>query len=118
MDTFSALADPTRRRIVEILASTGPLSASEISDQFAVSPSAISQHLKILREAELVRVEKRAQQRIYHINPDAMHELQDWAGQLRQLWNRRFDALEKLIEAEKRKSAQPQEKGSDEWRDR
>lgn len=109
MDKFSALADPTRRKIVEILARDGQLPAGEISDRFPISPQAISQHLKTLREAQLVRVEKRAQQRIYRINPEAMLELEEWAGQLRQLWNQRFDALDQVLEAEKRllKGEQP-----------
>ena len=107
MDIFFALADPTRRQILEILAGHGPLSASEIYDQFAVSPQAISQHLKVLREAKLVWVEKRAQQRIYQLNPDAMHGLEQWARQMAQLWNQRFDALDKLFAAEKEKSLPP-----------
>jgi DNA-binding transcriptional ArsR family regulator len=102
MDKFSALADPTRRKIMEMLASHGPLNATQISDQFRVSPPAISQHLKILREAQLVRMEKRAQQRIYHINPEAVSELEDWAQQMVRRWNTRFDALDQLLAAEKR----------------
>ena len=51
MDVFSALAEPNRRRIMEMLASKGQLSASDISQRFAVSPPAISQHLKVLRDA-------------------------------------------------------------------
>jgi DNA-binding transcriptional ArsR family regulator len=103
MDMFTALADPNRRKIVEMLAKHGQLSATEISDQFPISPQAISQHLKILREANLVQVEKRAQQRIYRINPQAILELEGWANQLRQLWNQRFDALEKILEDEKKR---------------
>lgn len=103
MDRFHALADPTRRQIIEILARQGQLPATEIYEQFAVSPQAVSQHLKVLRQAKLVQVEKRAQQRIYQINPAAILELEEWARQLRQLWHERFDALEKIIEAEKRK---------------
>jgi DNA-binding transcriptional ArsR family regulator len=79
MDKFSALADPNRRLILEMLASSGQLAATEISDRFSVSPSAISQHLKVLREANLVRMEKRAQQRLYQINPETMGELEQWA---------------------------------------
>jgi DNA-binding transcriptional ArsR family regulator len=104
MDVFHALADPTRRKIIEMLAKNGQLSAMEIYDQFPVSPPAISQHLKVLREARLVVVEKRAQQRIYKINPEAMLEMEDWARRLRQLWNQRFDALDKVLETEKQKS--------------
>ena len=103
MDKFQALADPTRRKIVEKLASTGQLSASEISALFPISPQAVSQHLKILREAQLVRVEKRAQQRIYQLNYQAVFEIEDWAIGLKHLWNRRFDDLEKVIEAEKKR---------------
>ncbi len=103
MDTFSALADPTRRKIIELLAQRGPLSASDIGDSFAVSSPAISQHLKTLREANLVLVEKRAQQRIYRLNPQAMLEVGDWASRMTNLWSQRFDALEQVLEAEKKK---------------
>ncbi len=101
MDKFSALADPNRRMIIELLATKGQLSATEIYEHFQVSPQAISQHLKVLREAKLVQVEKRAQQRIYRVNPDAMLDLEGWARKMRQLWNERFDALEQVLEAEK-----------------
>jgi DNA-binding transcriptional ArsR family regulator len=111
MDKFSALADPTRRSILEMLANRGQLSASEISEKFPVSPPAISQHLKVLREADLVLMEKRGQQRIYQINPDAMLEVEEWARKMTQRWNDRFDALEKLLEAEKRKDSEPKGKG-------
>lgn len=103
MDKFSALADGTRRRIIEILAVGGEMTASEIYDHFEMSAPAVSQHLKALREANLVLVEKRAQQRIYRINPEAMLEVETWSRRWREMWERRFDALEQLIEAEKRK---------------
>jgi DNA-binding transcriptional ArsR family regulator len=102
MDLFSALSDPTRRSILELLARGGPLSATQICAQFPVSPPAISQHLKILRQANLVQVEKRAQQRLYSLNPGAMLELEGWAGQLASLWSQRYDALDTLIQAEKK----------------
>ncbi len=103
VDRFTALSDSNRRKIIELLAKRGPLSASQIGEQFPVSPPAISQHLKVLREADLVRVEKRAQQRIYSINPEAIHEVEDWAERVARLWNQRFDALERLLEKEKKK---------------
>jgi DNA-binding transcriptional ArsR family regulator len=102
MDKFSALADSTRRTIMEILAREGALPATDIYEHFSMSAPAVSQHLKALREAHLVRVEKRAQQRIYRIDPEAMLEVEEWSRKLRDLWDRRFDALEKLIEEEKR----------------
>ncbi len=107
MDKFYALAEPTRRKIVEMLASEGALSATEICDRFSVSPQAISQHLKVLREADLVRVEKRAQQRIYRINPQAVSELEGWARRLTDLWSQRIEALEALLEREKHKPSNP-----------
>jgi DNA-binding transcriptional ArsR family regulator len=103
MDVFTALADPTRRKIIEMLAWNGEMPAAEIAAHFPISAPAISQHLKVLQQARLVSVERRAQQRIYRVNPVAMHELEDWARQLRQLWNQRFDALEILLEEEMRK---------------
>lgn len=106
MDIFTALAEPTRRTIVEMLASSGPLSATEIAEQFPVSPPAISQHLKVLREANVVHMEKRAQQRLYQLNPDAMVELEGWTRHMTHLWNQRFDALDKVLEAEKKNIAQ------------
>jgi DNA-binding transcriptional ArsR family regulator len=101
MDMFDALAEPTRRKIIEMLARHGQLSATDIYDHFPVSHPAISQHLKVLREARLVIVEKRGQQRFYRINPQAMLELEDWARRITELWNQRFDALDEVLKTEK-----------------
>jgi len=78
MLVFSALADPTRLRIVEMLGNEENLAASQISKRFFISPSAISQHLKILREANLVQMETKAQQRIYRLNPEGITEIENW----------------------------------------
>lgn len=94
---FTALSEPRRFKIIEMIAKVGQLPASAISKKFKVTPSAISQHLKVLREAKLVRVEKRAQQRIYTINPTAISEIQQWSEHMTQLWNDRFDALDKVL---------------------
>ncbi len=85
MQTFAALADPTRRRIVEILAS-GPLSAGDIAAHFTLSAPAISQHLKALRKARLVRVRPLAQQRIYELDPAGIGELAEWLQSIRAFW--------------------------------
>lgn len=98
MDKFTAIADSTRRHIIELLASHGELSATEICGHFQVSPQAISQHLKVLRESEVVSVEKRAQQRIYRLNPDAMTEVEEWAKQYRLMLSRRFEKLDRLLQ--------------------
>jgi DNA-binding transcriptional ArsR family regulator len=85
MDTFQALAEPTRRRIIEMIAVHGQLSASDISDLFKVTPPAISQHLKVLREAKLVDMEKRAQSRIYTISPAKLTEIEAWIQKLKKV---------------------------------
>jgi DNA-binding transcriptional ArsR family regulator len=103
MDIFYALSDPTRRKILELLASQGELTATQIYANFPVSPPAISQHLKVLREVNLVKMEKHAQQRIYRINPEAVQELEDWSKQLARQWNRRLDVLDELLKDEQEK---------------
>ena len=108
---FYALAEPTRRSIVEMLATNGQLTATEISTNFTVSPQAISQHLRVLRDAEVVNVEKRAQQRIYKMNPNAIEELSEWAAKLRDQWEERFEALDKVLEAEKERARERKAKG-------
>jgi DNA-binding transcriptional ArsR family regulator len=100
MDEFAAIADPTRRKIVELLALQGQLSATQIADQFSISAQAISQHLKVLREAEVVYMNKRAQQRLYRINPASMQEIEHWAQRVAQLWQARFDAIAALLDEE------------------
>lgn len=102
MDVFAAIAQPTRRSILEMLATGGQLTVSDISSRFRVSPPAISQHLKILREARLVRMHKHRQQRIYQINPEAVHQVEDWAQQVEALWSDRFSRLEALLVEEDR----------------
>jgi len=99
---FNALADLTRRSIVELLATSGQMTATDICDNFSVSHPAISQHLKVLREAELVHIKKSAQKRIYSLNPDTIHDIEDWAKQLTEHWNERFERLDKVLQTEKR----------------
>jgi DNA-binding transcriptional ArsR family regulator len=96
MDTLAALADPTRRRILEMLAQR-ELSAGEIAERFPVSAPAISQHLKVLREAQLVRVRVEAQRRIYELDPDGLAALERWLGDIRQFWRARLDATERRL---------------------
>jgi DNA-binding transcriptional ArsR family regulator len=104
MDIFTALAEPTRRTIIEMLATNGPLSATEIYEHFPVSPPAISQHLKVLRETHLVEMEKRAQKRLYRLNPQTLSQFEAWVQQMQQRWEERFAALDTVLESEKRSS--------------
>ena len=104
MDMFLALAEPTRRSIMEMLAKSTSLSASDIYSKFKSSPPAISQHLKVLREADLVRVEKRAQKRIYYVNPKAMKELEKWIQLFTKDWQERHDRLEAILKRQMEKN--------------
>jgi len=82
LDTFYALSAPIRREIITILADGEQLSATAIAEKFQVSPSAISQHLKVLLNSNILEVHKQAQQRIYKLNSVAMVELETWAGDI------------------------------------
>lgn len=92
MDTFQAISEPTRRDILQLL-SNGKKSSTEISENFHMSAPAISQHLKVLREANLLQMEKQAQKHIYKINPQA----KIWIKKMMMLWNTRFDNLEDIL---------------------
>lgn len=102
-ELFDALADPTRRSIIGLLASNGEMTASEIYRNFEMSNPAVSQHLRILRDAELVRVVKDAQKHLYSLNAEKLRGLEDWVKETTDLWSERFDKLDRVLEAEKRK---------------
>jgi DNA-binding transcriptional ArsR family regulator len=99
MNAFTALADPTRRQIVELLLRQ-PLAAGAIASEFAISQPAVSQHLKVLREAKLVRVHVQAQQRIYELNPESFLEIQDWLTNITRFWTGKLDVLEAKLRLE------------------
>ena len=98
---FSALADPTRQRIMEMLAG-GALCAGDIAEQFELSAPAVSQHLKTLRQARLVKVRAEAQKRIYELDPDGLAELSDWVARIQAFWTPRLDALERALKKDAR----------------
>jgi DNA-binding transcriptional ArsR family regulator len=90
MQSLIAIADPTRRRIVELLA-VRERTAGELVDEFEMSAPAISQHLKVLREAGLVTVRAEGQTRVQALNPDGLGELEDWLEKTRSIWSRRLE---------------------------
>ncbi len=104
MDTFTVLADKTRRQIIELLVDRGQLTATQIYAQFQATAPAISQHLKVLREAKLVTMTKRGQQHLYTYNPQAVNEMEVWLQRLTQRWNESFAALDEILEEEKRRT--------------
>jgi len=96
MRPLNVLADPTRQRIVEMLA-TGSMSSGDIARRFDVSAPAISQHLRTLRDAKLVRVRAEAQKRFYELDPEGLGELADWIARIRSFWSEKLDALEEEL---------------------
>lgn len=102
MAIFGALADPTRRRILELL-SVRERSVGEIVEEFDVSQPAISRHLRVLREAGLVACRGDGQRRVYRFDPASLRELDDWVEGRRRAWSRRLDALEAHLEERPRR---------------
>jgi DNA-binding transcriptional ArsR family regulator len=101
MLALNALADPTRQRIVEMLAGR-ELSAGTIADKFDVSAPAISQHLKVLRDARLVRMRVDAQRRMYQLDPAGFQEMDEWLSRVRRFWRGKLDALEQALKEDNR----------------
>jgi DNA-binding transcriptional ArsR family regulator len=96
VNALAALADPTRRRIVELLAE-GERSAGEIASQFRTSRPGISRHLRVLREHGLVQAREDGQRRLYSLDPEPLAELDAWLDRYRRFWANRLDALETEI---------------------
>jgi DNA-binding transcriptional ArsR family regulator len=93
---LEALADPTRREIVALLAA-GERAAGEVADRFPVSRPAVSRHLRVLREAGLVRSRSEGRNRFYALDPGPLRELDEWLEPYRDLWAQRLDALDTEI---------------------
>lgn len=99
MQSLLAIADPTRRRIVELLAQ-GERTTGELVEEFDVSAPAISQHLNVLREAGLVVTRAEGQRRIQSLNPAGFDEIEAWLERTRSFWSKRLDALERELQAD------------------
>lgn len=95
--TFDVLAEPTRRRILDLLLER-PRSVNELVDQLGMSQPGTSKHLRVLREAGLVRVRQDAQRRWYELRPEPLVEVDAWLTPYRQLWADRLDALERHLD--------------------
>ncbi|MEU4240583.1 metalloregulator ArsR/SmtB family transcription factor [Actinoplanes sp. NPDC026619] len=98
MDALTAIAEPTRRRIVDHLRGT-PSSVGDLVAVLGMSQPAISKHLRVLREAGVVRAEVRAQQRIYRLEPGPFRELDAWLAPYRRMWTTHLAALERHLNA-------------------
>ena len=97
MPVFEALADPTRRRLLELLAADGERSAGELAAEFSISRPGVSRHLRVLREAGLVRTRGDGPRRLYSVDPAPLDEVDAWLARWRGFWAQRLDALDTEI---------------------
>jgi DNA-binding transcriptional ArsR family regulator len=96
IETFAALAEPNRFRIVELLRS-GPRPVNDLVERLRLNQPQVSKHLRVLKEAGLVQVQPVAQQRLYELRPQQMRRLHEWIERYHQLWDSRFVELDQLI---------------------
>ena len=101
MNAVAALADPTRRRILELLADE-ELTSGELADEFPTSRPGVSRHLRVLREQGLVRMRPEGRRRFYSLDPEPLAELDEWLARYRAFWANRLDALDTEIRRRRR----------------
>lgn len=97
---FAALADPTRRTIVERLLAKGEMTVGDVASPFAISTPAISRHLQVLERAGLIERRAERQWRIVRVRPEAFDRVESWLARQRRHWSGAFDRLEALVAAE------------------
>ncbi|MFN0176180.1 MAG: ArsR/SmtB family transcription factor [Saprospiraceae bacterium] len=105
-DVFQAIADPTRRAIISMLAHKS-MNVNAISDQFLVSRPAISKHLKILAECGLVEIKQQGRERFCEMKPEKLQEVSVWVKQYEQFWTERLHALEQFLTDLQTKKIEP-----------
>lgn len=101
-DPFQAIADPTRRAILLLLASHA-MTPNALAQEFNSSRQAVSKHIQILTECELVKQEQKGREIYYHINANKMKEVDKWIEQYKKVWENRFDQLDKVLHTLKNK---------------
>jgi DNA-binding transcriptional ArsR family regulator len=97
--SFAVVADPTRRRILDLLRE-GERPVGELVERLAMSQPAVSKHLRVLRDAGLVAVRTDAQRRMYRLRSEPLVELDEWLAPYRQLWTKSLDDLARHLEEE------------------
>ena len=95
-DIFQAIADPTRRAILTLIAIQA-LTPGAMAEQFDMSRQAVSKHIKILQECDLIKPEQSGREIYYHFNPKKMLELDIWLSQFRKNWETQFNQLDLLL---------------------
>jgi len=99
-DVFQAIADPTRRAIL-LLVATQMMTAGAIASNFDTARPTISRHLRILTECELLESEQRGREIYYSLNPNNMKEIAEFLEPFRKMWDERFDKLEAIMKGKK-----------------
>lgn len=101
---FRAVSDPTRRKILDLLRDTGPQRAGDIAARFPkISRPAVSKHVRILRQARLVREEVFGRERWYQLNPQPLREMYEgWLRDYEALWSERLRTLKRIVEEDER----------------
>ncbi len=95
-DVFQAIADPTRRAIICLIA-TQVMTPNALAEHFHTSRQAVSKHIKILTECELVRQEQRGREIYYSLEIEKMKEIDKWLEQFRKIWENRFNQLDNIL---------------------
>src|SRR5882757_1875666 len=95
-DVFQAIADPTRRAILILLASHA-MTPNALAEEFHTSRQAVSKHIQILTECELVKQEQKGREIYYHINAGQMKDIDKWIGQFKNIFETRFNQLDKVL---------------------
>ena len=96
-DVFQAIADPTRRAIISMVARQS-LNLNAVADQFHISRPAISKHIKILTECGLIEIKQQGRERYCEARLQKLNEVSDWVEQYRAFWNNKLDALENYLD--------------------
>ncbi|HEY1697066.1 MAG TPA: metalloregulator ArsR/SmtB family transcription factor [Polyangiaceae bacterium] len=110
LETFAALAEPNRYRIVELLRS-GPRAVNDIGDRLQLNQPQVSKHLRVLKEAGLVDVQPRAQQRLYELRPQSLRKMHGWLERYRRVWDEQFEQLDELVEELKQRERSDERHG-------
>lgn len=97
-DVFVAIADPARRKIIRLLADVDELALHELTPHFQMGRTAVSKHLMILRESDLVMNRKAGRETRYRLNPEPLQEIKDWLAFYEQFWNERVSVLKSILE--------------------
>ena len=104
-DIFQAIADPTRRAIIALIALQA-MTPNAIAEHFDTTRQAVSKHLRILTECELVRQEQKGREIYYSLEIDKMKEIDEWLEQYRKIWEKRFDQLGEVLKVMKKERSE------------